>query len=100
LWVLNSGSGPPAGGLAGILMGTIIQFMREQNAFDPEATNAMSAAFDEVCRALKLLETDANGREAVAAQIIELARRGEKDPIRLRDRVLRDSGAAQRLIRL
>ena len=82
--------------IGGISMGTIIQFTREQNAFDPEATNAMSAAFEEVCRALKLLDTDANGREVVAAQIIELARRGEKDPIRLRDCVLRDSGAAKR----
>ena len=81
-------------------MGTIIEFIREQNAFDPEVTSAMSAAFDEVCRALKLLHSDAPGREAVASQIIELARRGEKDPIRLRDRVLRDAGAAQRAIRL
>jgi hypothetical protein len=81
-------------------MGTIIQFIREQHAFDPEATNAMSAAFEEVCRALKLLETDAHGREAVASQIIELARRGEKDPTRLRDRVLRDAGSAHRPIRL
>ncbi len=81
-------------------MGTIIEFFREQNAFDPEATSAMSIAFDEVCRALKLLDTDTNGREAVAGQIIELARRGEKDPTRLRDRVLRDSGAVRRPIRL
>jgi len=80
-------------------MGTIIEFLREQNAFDPEATNAMSAAFEEVCRALKLSDTDTHGREAVASQIIELARRGEKDPVRLRDRVLRDAGAAQRPIR-
>ena len=77
-------------------MGTIIQFLRPQNAFDPEATSAMSAAFDEICRALKLLETDSNAREAVAAQIIELARCGEKDPVRLRDHVLRDAGATRR----
>jgi hypothetical protein len=75
-------------------MGTIIEFLRKQNAFDPEATKAMSAAFEDVCRALKLLDTDTNGREAVAAQIIELARRGEKDPVRLRDRVLRDASAS------
>jgi hypothetical protein len=81
-------------------MGTIIQFLREQNAFDPEATSAMSAAFEEVCRALKLLDGDSHGREAIAAQIIELARRGEKDPIRLRDRVLGDASAAQPPIRL
>jgi len=76
-------------------MGTILQFVREQNAFDPEATSAMSTAFDEVCRALKLLDTDTHGRESVASQIIELARRGEKDPVRLRDRVLGDGGVAR-----
>ncbi len=81
-------------------MGTVIQFLKELNAFDPEATNAMSAAFEEVCRVLRLVDTDMHGREAVAAQIIELARRGEKDPAKLRDRVLRDAGAFQRPIRL
>jgi hypothetical protein len=81
-------------------MGTIIEFFREQNAFDPEATRAMSTAFEEVCRALKLLETDAHGREAIASQIIELARRGENDAARLRDRVLGDADPARRSIRL
>ncbi|MFZ3352665.1 MAG: hypothetical protein WA268_17575 [Xanthobacteraceae bacterium] len=81
-------------------MGTIIQFLREQTAFDPEATSAMSEAFEAACRALKLPDGDANGREAIAAQIIELARRGERDATRLRDCVLRDAGAAQRSIRL
>jgi hypothetical protein len=81
-------------------MGTIIQFLREQNAFDPEATSVMSEAFEAACRALKLPDGDANGREAIAAQIIELARCGERDATRLRDCVLRDAGAAQRSIRL
>jgi hypothetical protein len=77
-------------------MGTIINFLREQNAFDPEATSAMSAAFDTICRELKLPENDVHGREAVAVQIIELARRGETDPAKLRDLVLRATGAAPR----
>jgi hypothetical protein len=81
-------------------MGTIIQFLREQNAFDPEATSAMSEAFEAACRTLKLPDEDANGREAVASQIIELARRGERDAARLCDCVLRDAGAAQRSVRL
>ncbi len=81
-------------------MGTIIEFFRMQTAFDPEATNAMSIAFEQICSSLKLLDTDTHGREAVAAQIIELARRGEKDAARLRDRVLGDTDAVQRPIRL
>jgi hypothetical protein len=32
-------------------------------------------------------------REAVAVRIIELARRGERDPARLSQSVLRDAGA-------
>lgn len=80
-------------------MGTIIQFLRVQNAFDPEATSAMSAAFEEVCRALKLAAGDTHGREVIASEIIELARRGEKDPARLRDLVLREDGTAQQPIR-
>jgi hypothetical protein len=74
-------------------MGTILPFLKEQNVFDPEATSAMSIAFDEICTALKLSAGDARGRETVASRIVELARRGERDPVRLRDRVLRDAGA-------
>jgi hypothetical protein len=74
-------------------MGTILPFLKEQNVFDPEATSAMSAAFDQVCAALKLPASDVRGRETIAARIVELARRGERDPASLRDRVLRDAGA-------
>lgn len=76
-------------------MGTIVQFIKDQSVFEPEATQAMSAAFDEACRALKLAEGATREREAVAVRIIELARRGERDPIRLSQTVLRDAGAAQ-----
>lgn len=74
-------------------MGTILPFLKERNVFEPEATNAMSLAFDSVCHALKLSVDDRRSRETVAVRIIELARRGERDPIRLRDRVLREAGA-------
>jgi hypothetical protein len=74
-------------------MGTIIPFLKEQSVFDPEATSAMSVAFDEVCIALKLSAGDVHGRERVAARIVELARRGERDPARLRESLLRDTAA-------
>ena len=38
--------------------------------------------------------SDIGEREAVAVRIIELARRGERDPVRLSQSVLRDAGAA------
>jgi len=77
-------------------MGTILPFLKEQNVFDPEATNAMSTAFEAACAALNIAAGDARGREAVATRIVELARRGERDPMQLRDRVLQDAGAGQR----
>jgi len=72
---------------------TIIPFLRNQSVFDPDTTQSMSIAFDDICSSLKLAESAAREREAVAIRLIELARRGERDPIRLRDRVLRDAGA-------
>jgi hypothetical protein len=74
-------------------MGTILPFLRDQAVFEPEATRAMSAAFDEVCRALNLADGDSRGRETVAVRLIELARRGVRDPEMLRQRVLHEAGA-------
>ena len=71
-------------------MADIIPFLRSQAVFDPEATHAMSVAFEQVCQALKLND-DQRAREAVAERIIELARCGEHDPMRLSDRVLREA---------
>jgi hypothetical protein len=75
-------------------MGAILQFLRSEAVFEPEATQAMSAAFDSACRALNLSDDAAREREAVAVRIIELARRGERDPQRLSQSVLRDAGGA------
>jgi hypothetical protein len=73
-------------------MGTIIPFLRDQAVFEPEVTRAMSAAFDEVCRALDLSDGDSRGRETVAMRVIELVRRGVRDPEVLRQRMLREAG--------
>jgi hypothetical protein len=75
-------------------MATILPFLKDQSVFEPELTHAMSIAFDEVCQVLKLSDTAVRERETVAVRIIEWARRGERDPARLRERVLRDAGAA------
>jgi hypothetical protein len=50
--------------------------------FDDEATLAMGLAFDRACRSLRQLSTVAV-REIVAKRIIEAAKNGERDPIRL-----------------
>ena len=72
-------------------MATIIPFLQD-DAFDPDALRAMSTALEEVCRKLQV-NGDQRAREVMAVRIIELARRGERDPERLSDRVLREAGA-------
>jgi hypothetical protein len=74
-------------------MGTILPFVKGQSVFDPEALHAMSAALDQACQALKLPETAARERETVAARIVELARRGERDAKQLCERVLHEAGS-------
>jgi hypothetical protein len=77
-------------------MPTILPFLHGDAAFGPEATRAMSAAFDDVCRTLKV-NGDARAREAIAMRIIDLARRGEHDALRLRDRVLHEANSGTKL---
>ncbi|MEA2938735.1 MAG: hypothetical protein QOC56_2239 [Alphaproteobacteria bacterium] len=72
-------------------MPDILPFLKSGSVFEPEATRAMSVAFDEVCRALGL-NADAHAKETIALRIIELARRGERDPDRLRRVVLEEAG--------
>jgi hypothetical protein len=72
-------------------MTKIIPFLQE-DAFGPDALRAMSTAVEGVCRKLKV-DHDQGAREVVAVRIIDLARRGECDPERLRDRVLREASA-------
>ncbi|HUR43910.1 MAG TPA: hypothetical protein VMZ01_07410 [Aestuariivirga sp.] len=61
-------------------------------AFEPNDIKAMSLAYDEICKALHI-NGDARARETVAARVIELARRGERSPTVLRDRVLSEANA-------
>jgi hypothetical protein len=64
--------------------------INDQHAFDPETVAAMATALEQVCDALRI-NGDAIAREIIATRIIELARRGENDAEKLRDRVLREA---------
>jgi hypothetical protein len=78
-------------------MATILPFLRPgENAFDPKDITAMSMALDDVCRTLSL-QDDSSAREVMAVRIIDLAKAGVRDPIRLRDRVLHEAGMADRI---
>lgn len=68
-------------------MGTIVPYLNNE-AFDKNDIAAMSLVLDEVCQALKITDSNATAREMIAIRIIELARRGERDGIKLRDRLL------------
>jgi hypothetical protein len=72
-------------------MNTINPFLG-QNAFDPDDIEAMSAALDDICNALNVGDGAKAARQVIAERIIELARRGERSPTRLRDRVLEEAG--------
>jgi hypothetical protein len=77
---------------AEIPMGSVIPFLKDQFVFEPDTTQAMAVAFDEVCRALKLAESATSERESVAAKIIDLARRGERNSLKLVEGVLGNVG--------
>ena len=81
-------------------MGSIIPFLRDgiglrDSVFEPHEIKAMSAAFDEVCEALKL-QDDIFAKQIFAARIIDLVRGGERSFTRLRDRVLYEAGLAEK----
>ena len=73
----------------------VVQLLTSDGFFDPEATNILTAAFDTAWQMLKtsgnVLAADyraASTRELLAKRIIETARQGERDPIRLADDAL------------
>ena len=70
-------------------MGIIVPFLRGA-VFDPSDIDAMSKALEAVCKELEI-GTDRTAREIIAVRIIELATRGERSPIKLRDRLLAEA---------
>ena len=70
-------------------MGDSLPFV-SAGAFEPNDIRAMSVAYEDVCKALHI-NGDARARETIAARVIELARRGERCPTVLRDRVLAEA---------
>ena len=56
-----------------------------RHSFDPDDIKVLSGAFEEALRELKLVNRTDPAMQLAAKRIIELARQGERDPIRLRD---------------
>jgi hypothetical protein len=57
---------------------------RDGEAFDPETISKMSAAFEGVCKTLRLKTVDDPTTRLIARKIIELVQRGIKDVRTLR----------------
>jgi hypothetical protein len=70
---------------------TIVPFL-DGGTFDPDDIKAMSMALNDVCKTLGLTDGASAARQVIAERIIDLARRGERSPTVLRDRVLQESG--------
>jgi hypothetical protein len=65
--------------------------------FDPHDIHAMSVALDEVCKQLGLPDGNHPARQVIAERIIALAEKGERSPIRLRDRLLHEANGDREL---
>jgi CRP-like cAMP-binding protein len=66
----------------------------QKQAFGPELIAAMGAALDDTLRGLKLSNRDDPLTTIVAKKIIEIAQTGERDPQRIRERVLQSMNPA------
>ena len=73
-------------------MATILPFVKD-GVFDQKDITTMSMALDDVCKILNLRD-GSSAREVIAIRIIDLARAGERNPTRLRDRVLHEANLA------
>jgi tartrate dehydratase beta subunit/fumarate hydratase class I family protein len=56
--------------------------------FDDAATSAMSKAYDRACESLGLSGPACTMREIIAKRIIDAAKNGERDPVRLHAQAL------------
>jgi hypothetical protein len=64
---------------------SIERFSPISGSFDPEATRILGSAFDKACALLGRTPQPTAVREAIAKNIVEAAKQGERDPDRLRD---------------
>ena len=60
----------------------------QDTAFGPDEIAVLVAAYEDALRALSLVNRTDLAPEMVAKKIIELAKQGERDPVRLRERVI------------
>jgi hypothetical protein len=64
----------------------------DPRAFDPEAIEAMTKAFDAACEKMANTNQPEVAREIIAGRIIAAAKLGDRDPTRLLEAALRKPG--------
>jgi len=62
--------------------------MLSGGSFDPDAVKALTAAYERACTTLNLVDRTDPLTEIIAKMIVERAKRGELDPVRLCEAVL------------
>jgi hypothetical protein len=70
--------------------------MLAEAAFDPDAVKGLTTAYEDVLAALGLESRTDPLTLMIAGKIIKHAQRGERDPIRLREIVLKELAPADR----
>jgi hypothetical protein len=74
-------------------LGSVLPFIRKAGiAFDDRVTEIIGRAFDSACRQAREAEQPATVYEAIAKRIIDAAKNGERDPVRLHDAGLKGLG--------
>ena len=77
-------------------MPSILPFILANTDFDDELTRLMGEAYDAACRDVADNRQPVVVCEIIARRIIEAARKGERDPIRLRNAGLASLGVGRR----
>jgi hypothetical protein len=67
-----------------------IRQLLDSSAFNPEEVALLCDVFEDMLRALKLVDRSDPATSLIAKKIIELARQGERDPARLYDGVMKE----------
>jgi hypothetical protein len=60
-------------------------FLEHDHAFGPDELAILTAAFEDALRHMGLVDRNDPTTIMVAKRIIELAKQGERDPVKLRD---------------
>jgi hypothetical protein len=67
-----------------------ISGMFRSHAFGPEEIKVITIAFEETLRELNLVDRTDPKATLVAQKMIEIAQRGERNPVRLREQTLQE----------